>query len=180
MIQTGSSIRAVLCEQFGLSDEYVQDRIKTIFLDGKAVDDIDNAIVKAGSVLALSGPMPGLAGATLRRGGLLASFRAQITHAGDKTSDTSKGEGMITVKLFNLLLPDLGPVFLKKGIYIKRKDFEGFLRSLPEKFWPGCKSARVGDREINLDDLRRMNWLDPHEFLLLTVNFDLPASNRLG
>jgi hypothetical protein len=45
------SIKTLLCEQVGLKPEYVEDRIKTIFLDGKAVDDIDSAIIKDGSTL---------------------------------------------------------------------------------------------------------------------------------
>ena len=40
-VQIGCSIKTILCEQFGLDPEYVEDRIQTIFLDGKMVDDID-------------------------------------------------------------------------------------------------------------------------------------------
>jgi len=63
--RVGCSIKTMLCEQFGVSPEYMEDRIKTIFLDGKTVDDVDSAIIKDGSTLALSAAMPGLVGATL-------------------------------------------------------------------------------------------------------------------
>ncbi len=59
----GESIRSLLCKQFGLDPDYVKNRIQTAFLDGKPVDDFDSAIVREGSVLTLSGAMPGLAGA---------------------------------------------------------------------------------------------------------------------
>ena len=59
--------------------EYVENRIQTIFLDGKAVDDLGEAKVRDGSILALSAAMPGLVGATLRRGGAFASLRRSIT-----------------------------------------------------------------------------------------------------
>ena len=49
-------------------------------LDGKPVDDIGAALVQDGSTLALSAAMPGLVGATLRRGGAYSSFRSAITY----------------------------------------------------------------------------------------------------
>ena len=36
----GSTIMTMLCEHFGVGREYVEGRIKTIFLDGKPVDDV--------------------------------------------------------------------------------------------------------------------------------------------
>ena len=68
-IQAGWSIKKLLGEQLGLTPEYVDREIKTIFLDGQAVDDLEKSILANGSILALSGAMPGLAGASLRRAG---------------------------------------------------------------------------------------------------------------
>jgi hypothetical protein len=74
MVETlvGWSIKIILCTALGLDDNYVEDRIKTIFLDAIPVDNISTASVSDKSVLELSGAMPGLAGAALRRGGRLA------------------------------------------------------------------------------------------------------------
>jgi len=44
----------------GLDEDYVTQRISTIFLDGKPVDDIDTLLVRDGAVLSLSAAMPGL------------------------------------------------------------------------------------------------------------------------
>ena len=62
-------MKILLCSALGLDNNYVEDRIKTIFLYAKPVDDISTASVNVGSVLELSGATSGLAGATLRRGG---------------------------------------------------------------------------------------------------------------
>ncbi|MGD0625852.1 MAG: hypothetical protein ABSB32_14185 [Thermodesulfobacteriota bacterium] len=177
-IQAGTPVKGVLCEQFGLSPEYVQDRIKTILLDGKAVDDMDGAILKDGSTLALSGPMPGLAGASLRRDGLLASFRAQITHRGDRMDFPPGAEGMITVKIFNLLLDEIGPVFLQRGIYLRKRDFQDFCKSLPEKFQKEFRAAGVNSQKSDLEDLQKMDWLRKNDMVFLSVDFAGPSLKR--
>ncbi len=177
-IQVGTSVKEVLCVQFGLSPEYVQDRIKTILLDGKAVDDIDRAILQDGSSLALSAAMPGLAGASLRREGLLASFRAQITHQGDKMDFSPRAEGMITVKIFNLLLDEIGPVFLKRGIYVRKRDFQDFFKGLPQKFQKEFGAAEVNSQKIDLDDLHKMDWLRQSDIVFLSVDFDASRLQR--
>lgn len=161
MLETrvGCSIRTMLCEALGLDDNYVEDRIKTIFLDAKPVDDISTASINDGSVLALSGAMPGLAGATLRRGGQLASFRGSISCRSDEKSAVSQ-DGHVFVKLFNLLVKDLGPSFLKKGILIKKEQLEGFLRYQPEDFWLSLKSAYLNGQKISLDTLSEIEFPD--------------------
>jgi len=171
-VQVGCSIKTVLCEQFGLSPEYVEGRIQTIFLDGKTVDDIDSAVIKDGSTLALSAAMPGLAGATLRRGGPLALLRSQTTHREEK-KEIARGEGMVVLKLFNLVVNELGPTLLKRGIFIRPKDLEGLLMSLPGEFWVGCKAANVDGQEVGLDHLLGVTWLDNCDFAMLRVHGDV-------
>ena len=146
----GCSVKTMLNNTLGMDDNYVEDRIKTIFLDAKPVDDINTACINDGSVLALSGAMPGLAGATLRRGGQLASFRGSISCKSDGKSALSQ-EGHVVVKLFNLLVNDLGLIFLQKGILIKKKQLEDFFDSRPVDFWPSLKSAYLNSQKISLD-----------------------------
>jgi len=119
-IQTGGSLEDLLCSQWQIDPDYVMNRISTLFLDGKPVDDLPSSIVQDGATLALSGAMPGLIGATMRRGGVLASFRSGITYC--PTTDThNRGNGRITLKLFNLLIDELGPGFLARGIWVPRR-----------------------------------------------------------
>ena len=118
-IQTGTSLEDLLCCQWQISRDYVMGRISTLFLDSKPVDDLPSAVVHDGATLALSGAMPGLIGATMRRGGVLASFRTGITYCEPSGSD-KVGRGRITLKLFNLLIDELGPQFLARGIWVSR------------------------------------------------------------
>ena len=157
--QVGCSIKTMLRKALGLNDDYVADRIKTIFLDAKPVDDISTASVKDGSVLALSGAMPGLAGATLRRGGRLASFRGPISYRSDGKRAVSQ-DGHVFVKLFNLLVKDLGPIFLKKGILIKKEQLEDFFRRQPDDFRLSLKSAYLNGQKISLDTWSEIEFPD--------------------
>jgi hypothetical protein len=156
-VQVGGSVRALLSQQLNISPEFLEERIKTIFLDGKPVDDIDSTIIKEGSTLALSAALPGLAGATLRRGGTFASLRSQITHPRDEISIMPR-EGLIVLKLFNLMMAELGPALLQRGIFIKKEVLKEFLRNLPQNFWAGCQAIKVDGEEIKVDELLAINW----------------------
>ncbi len=128
--RVGVSVQAFLGDQFGLSPEYLRDRVKTIFLDGKTLDDLDKTLILDGSRLALSAALPGLAGAVLRRGSPFAGLRSRVAE-GEKDLPGMPEQGFVHLKLFNLLLPELGPLFLLKGILISREDFQAFWGSLP-------------------------------------------------
>ena len=167
-VRVGGSVKDFLCTQFEISPEYVEKRIQTIFLDGKPVDDINKAVIKNGSTLALSAALPGLAGATLRRGGVLSSLRSPITYPDDEKSIPLE-EGWVILKLFNILIKELGPIFLRKGIYITRDDFAGFCQSLPEKFWAWIQEPELNGQKIDLESLRQMKWVDGYEYVALRV-----------
>src|SRR5262245_26052282 len=77
--RVGGSVDIFLRQEIGAVQETIE-KIQSIVLDGKPVDDIASALVHDGSVLALSAAMPGLVGATLRRGGAYSSFRSGITY----------------------------------------------------------------------------------------------------
>ena len=164
-IQAGCSIKTMLDDALGLDEDYVEDRIKTIFLDSKPVDDIKTACVENGSVLALSGAMPGLAGATLRRGGQLASFRGSISCRSFGESGLGQN-GYAFVKLFNLLANDLGPIFLEKGILIKNQQLVTLLRRQPKNFRLILKSADLNGKKISVDNISEIDYPD---MMLLAV-----------
>ena len=155
-IQAGSSIKELLCGQLGIQEDYLDDRIKTIFLNSKAVDDVDSAIVANESTLALSGPMPGLAGATFRRGGFFSGMRSQISY--DKTqSDAPKGTGEIRLKLFNLVVKELGPTFLERGVWLKQKQLQDFISENVDHLTKGCKSAKIDGQSIDSTELANID-----------------------
>ena len=43
-IQVNCSIKSLLCDQLGVTPDFVDKRIQTIFLDGKAVDDVNSQL----------------------------------------------------------------------------------------------------------------------------------------
>jgi hypothetical protein len=126
----GRPIRAFLREGLGLTDEYIDTRIQTVFLDGKPVDDIDKALLRDGATLALAPAMPGLMGAMLRRGGYYAPMRSGITHRGD-AAPHGIVECRITVKLFGMALRELGPQLLARGVGVDAGDLAKVVSGLP-------------------------------------------------
>ncbi|MGD8985665.1 MAG: hypothetical protein PVI53_16690, partial [Desulfobacteraceae bacterium] len=168
-IQAGCSVKSFLCEQLGLSPEYVEKRIQTLFLDGKPVDDKDSATIRDGSTLALSAAMPGLVGAVLRSGGFFASMRSTISYREEEKVERPQ-QGMVSLKLFNILLREIGPAFLERGIWIRGKDLQNFIEGHSDDFWAGCKKATVDGKEWDLKKLSRIKWAAKDVFLRLKVN----------
>jgi hypothetical protein len=109
----GGSLKSFLMEELGISETFIEAEISAIFLDGHPVDDIETAVVKDGSQIALSGALPGLAGVSMRRKSPIASFRSDITCVGK--SETNPGEkGKVTIKLFNRMVSQLGEQLLAR------------------------------------------------------------------
>ena len=165
-IRTGISVRDLLCRQIGVSDDYLDKRIQTIFLDGKVVDNVDTAVVHKGSSLALSAALPGLAGATLRRGGAYAAMRCQISHK-NNTADDSDGNGTVMLKLFNLVALELGPMFLKQGIWVDGKNLENFFQRVPDFFWDGCLAVEIDGSSQDVREIPLKEWKQKQVFLKL-------------
>jgi hypothetical protein len=146
--KVGVSIESLFYEQFGLNPRLVEGKISIIFLNSKPVDDISSTTVNDRSTLALSGAMPGLVGATLRRESPLASFRQSIS-ASKSAEDNENSEGCIQIKLFNILLKELGPVFLDMGIFIQGVVFKLFVEKQTSEFWNRCTKILVDGKPIH-------------------------------
>jgi hypothetical protein len=153
----GCSVKSFLCEQFGLSPEYLEKRIQTIFLDGDVVDDVERATVEDGATLSLSAAMPGLAGAVLRKGGYYAAMRDQISCKGETTS-ASMQPGKVLVKLFNMPLQELGPIFLKHGIWVESDKFKDVLKARADDFQKGCGEVLANGRKFEFKQFLEMDW----------------------
>jgi hypothetical protein len=166
-IAASLSIRELLCQHLGISEDYVDNRIQTIFLDGKPVDDVDTAWVQNGSKLALSAAMPGLVGITFRKGGFYASLRDTISYKKAENS-VSKGAGKVTLKLFNMVAKELGPEQLAKGIRIDGNAFQDFVLRNSEDLKTGCTSIHLNDDKADVAGLLKMNWKNTEIFLQVT------------
>ena len=167
-VRTGCSLRELLCGQLGVRADYVDQRIQTIFLDGKAVDDVDTAMIRQDSTLALSAAMPGLAGATLRRGGAYAAMRRQISHQ-NNAGRNSVANGVVTLKLFNLVALELGPGFLKQGIWIRGTHVGNFFKRVPDYFWPGCRAIEIDGAPLTVEKIAHVEWKHRQVFLKIEV-----------
>jgi hypothetical protein len=164
---TGITVKRFLCGELGLAPDYPDTFIQTVFLNGKAVDDLDSALIADGSTLALSAAMPGLLGATLRRGSFFAAMRKEISHQGHSPGAASR-MGRIRVKIFNLLLDDLGRILLGKGVWGRGKEVQDLFGTVHEPFWAGCREALLDDRSIDPATLHVMEWGDQEVFLRVT------------
>lgn len=130
----GCSLKSLLCQQLAIPEAYVTDRVTTIFCDNHPVDDLERTIIQDGSRIALSAAMPGLVGATMRRGGFYAALRQGISQLLQDGGGTPEN-GTITIKLFNLLLGELGPTLLAHGVLLdtgEMTDLLPYLFCLPE------------------------------------------------
>lgn len=146
----GATVEAFLAEAVGIPSDYLKARVQTVFLNGRALDDFSTPRVEDGATLALSAAMPGLAGAVLRRGGIYASLRREISHAAQASGGTP-GEILVTLKLFNLIARELGPELLRRGILIPGARWCDFIRRQERWAWAGCLSAVVDGQPLGFD-----------------------------
>lgn len=151
-VKTGCSLKEFLSDYLGLDPLYIEDRIQTIFLDGKAVDNIDSCVIKNGSSIALSAAMPGLVGATLRRKSHYASMRSQISQE-DESALGSGTKGRVTVKLFNLIAKELGNELLEHGVRIHRDDFKRCIDKLDKNHVGKITAAHINDNSVDYSGL---------------------------
>lgn len=168
--RVGSTLDRLLSEQWGISPDYIGQRVTTIFLDGRAIDDVKRAVVREGAVIALSGAMPGLVGATMRRGGYYAAMRAGINYQ-EEAAGVSERIAPVRVKLFNLLLPELGPGFLGRGIILSAAELAEFLGNRTASFRQGCLAAFIDGMPLDSARLRDWACAPPGETVHLSVTF---------
>lgn len=157
-------LKTFVCGQLGVPVDYFEERIQSLFLDSKPVDDARKALVHDGSVLALSAAMPGLVGATFRKGGQYSWMRRSISHADDHGQDPS-AEGWVTVKLFNMVLKELGPGFLEKGIWVDGTRVQDFIKFQPQAFRQHIQVLPLDGMPISPDEYLDQDVSDKSVFL---------------
>jgi hypothetical protein len=142
----GEGLDEFLVRELGLPPGYVRERVQTLFLNGKAIDDPARARLARGATVALSAAMPGLAGAVLRRGGFYADLRRQIS-AGATSAGGGPAERIgVTVKLFNLVAREIGPGLLARGVWLEGAGLRDFLMRQGREFWASCRRVEVDGR----------------------------------
>ena len=143
----GGTLDDLLCGQLGIHPDYLKNRIQTLFLNNNPVDDVGKAVLANGDVVALSAAMPGLAGATLRKGGFYAQLRDGISHQTKGVRETEPHTGRVTVRLFNVIAYELGPALMENGVIVDGKALLSFLKmAAPVLTSPAC--ALIVDGEV--------------------------------
>ncbi|BBO71875.1 hypothetical protein DSCA_58050 [Desulfosarcina alkanivorans] len=148
--RTGCTLREFLCGQLGIDDDYLDQRVQTLFLDARPVDDVDTAMVRDGATLALSAAMPGLLGATMRKGGRYAAFRKDISQPADACG-ACESTGRVTVKLFNMVAREVGSRLLETGVEVHGRDLQRIAERFPDELTRNIRNARVDDGEVSAD-----------------------------
>jgi hypothetical protein len=159
----GSTIQSFLCETLGLDPQYVERTVQTVFLNGKAVDDPASAVITDHATIALSAAMPGLLGATLRKGSYYAKMRGEISHV-DRGA-VPLHEGRVLLKLFNLLTGDIGPLILEKGVWVNGKSLKEFFEKRLPVFQGGCHQAVLHGTNVDAEQLAERDWPDEDVFV---------------
>lgn len=164
----GNAIEAFLKNELQLTDYYITNRLGTIFLDNKPIDDLKSGILRHYSKVALSSAMPGLVGAIMRQGSPLADMREGISYKSSE-SFTIFEEGFITVKLFNLVIYDIGKEILKKGIIISHVETMDLLTI--KAIFKECPRILLNFKEISRDLLITELMNNLADFFNLSINF---------
>jgi len=167
-VQVGCSLLDMLCNKIGINEKYLNEKVQTVFLNGKVVDDFSDEIVKDESVIALSSAMPGLVGAVFRKGGILASMRSKHIPQKKHESINNYSIGHVTLKLFNLIASDLGADFFRKGICIKGHHFIRYVKSKQALLEKVCKRIKINGEKHEAVDILLI--CRPEADIVLLVN----------
>ena len=170
-IQLGRSIQEILLLELNVEQDTIQERINTIFLNHNPVDDLQTPVTTENSTLTLSGAMPGFMGACMRVNSPYAPMRGSISEHRTEHPDSTKGNsrGLIKLKLFNLLVSEIGPKILQKGILLSTQRLEGFLKQLPAEFWQSCKQAELNNIQLSCQLLAVLEEMQGYDYARITV-----------
>lgn len=163
-VELGCTIKGFLEDHLGVSPEYLEHRIQTLFLDAKPVDDPDKAFIRDGSTLTLSAAMPGLLGQMLRKGSVCSALRSQITHREDLQT-TPSGQGVVLVRLLNFVAREVGPTLLEKGVWVQGEYLEDLLVSRADLLREDIRKAVLNGKTVDFQGIAKITWPGKQVFL---------------
>jgi hypothetical protein len=155
--ETGAKVKPLLTGLLQVTEDYVDERINTVFLNGKAVDELEDATVGPDAIIAVSASMPGFVGACFRKSGYYASMRSNVAYR-ESGSGEAGLQTFVCVKLFNVLARELGEPILKSGIVLPGADFRSFFSKRDDDFWAGLVAAAADGMEMDINSLRAGRW----------------------
>jgi hypothetical protein len=101
--------------------------------------------------------MPGVAGALFRKEGRYSAMRKGISYTPQDIA-TDEEVGSVTIKLFNLILKELGPFFLAKGVWIDGRVAQEFFSNLPEALFEKIKRVEINGNTTEFAALSTYEW----------------------
>ena len=155
---SGSTLKKFLCDQLGILPEYLGERITTLFLDGKPVDDPASVTITADATVSLSASMPGLAGAALRKRGTYSVLRQGISSPRTPAA-ASPAPCLVRVKLFNLIIDEAGAGLLTRGVWVQSAELAGFLEERSADLGSSFRVLLDGS-SADLPSAARVLWAD--------------------
>lgn len=162
-VPQGSTVGVVL-NAAGFSRGYLE-KVKTIFLDGNAVDNFESEKVKNGSVIALSAAMPGLAGAIFRKDSPISELRSHPTKQQNDRSILDADEAVI-LKMFNTIAEEMGSRLLQGGVLFSGEDLGNFFATRRELLEKAIAQAEYDGAPVGMDALFNIRFTDFEQILL--------------
>ena len=161
----GLALQSFLCNVLGIDPSYLDQRVQTVFLNGLAVDDLSRAVIGPGARVALSAALPGLAGATMRRGGFYAGMRQGVTYV-PAGVERCADDFLVNIRFFNMVGAELCERVLGRGVYVEADALKAFLQRRPEGFLAGMRLVDPASGEM-LSASAVMNHLVRHDGIIL-------------
>jgi hypothetical protein len=84
-------------------------------------------------------------------------MRSQITHV-EEAESPQRTDGQIIVKLFNLTIRELGPLFLQRGIWMDSEELSDFFKSQSHHLEGGCVEVTVDGRNAEMAKIPSWNF----------------------
>ena len=96
-------------------------------------------------------------------------FCSGITYKGEDAVADSHEKGTVKIKLFNLVTGELGPLFLKQGVWLKKEDIELLLQDRADILRPLISYAEKDGQAMALERVAVLNWSEEPEDVHLRV-----------
>nr|WP_321257466.1 hypothetical protein [uncultured Pseudodesulfovibrio sp.] len=124
--KSGMSVRNLLHDVLGYEDDFIEQKVRTIFRNNRPVDDIDNVFIKDRDRFALGGAMPGIVGIVMGRDNPYKSFRSEIS-AQKEVKAIRAVPITVSMKIFSTLAVETGIDILGRGILVAPSVLVDFL-----------------------------------------------------
>ena len=131
------------------TEDYIINRVQTIFLNGDPVDDMNLSFSSETATLALSAAMPGLVGSLFRKSTILTSLRETAVQ---KQVRDDGAPVVVRVKFFNVISVEKGAALLAGGAALHSDDLVSFLELRPSLV-NGMRNTYFDKRQISTHDL---------------------------